>query len=127
MTVLTYGVLVERVAAIAEEMDTQGVSVEVIDLRTLDLASLDWDTVGDSLSRTGVIATVEEAAGGQSIGRRITSEITERFFDELDAPPGVLTSLDIPNPVSKALETAALLDDETIKTTLTAMAERRWR
>ena len=96
-------------------------------LRTLDLAGMDWEAIGISLSKTGVVTTVEEAAGGQSIGRRITSEITERFFDDLDGPPGVLTSLDIPNPVSRALEEAALLDDATIAESLTAMAQRRWR
>ena len=69
----------------------------------------------------------EEAAGGQSIGRRVTSEITERFFDHLDAPPGVLTSLDIPNPVSRMLETTALIDDVTIVENVVKMARREWK
>jgi 2-oxoisovalerate dehydrogenase E1 component len=127
ISVLVYGSMVGRLEKLQEEFLARSISVEVIDLRSLDLANVDWETIGVSLRKTGAIVSVEEAAGGQSIGRRIASQITERFFDELDGPPGVLTSLDIPNPVSKALETAALISDQEILETVTAMAARRWK
>ncbi len=127
ITVLAYGSMVTRMLGLAASLRQRGVSAEVIDLRSIDLPSLDWDMVGASLQKTGVVASVEEAAGGQAIGRRIASEITERFFDMLDGPPGVLTSMDIPNPVSRVLEKAALIDDATILDSLAAMAQRRWK
>ncbi|MFW5842834.1 MAG: alpha-ketoacid dehydrogenase subunit beta, partial [Spirochaetota bacterium] len=127
ITVATYGSMTGRVLRVAESLAAEGVSVELIDLRTLDLASLDFDTLGTSLAKTGIIATVEEAAGGQAIGRRIASEITERFFDSLDAPPGVITSKDIPNSVSRVLEQAAMIQDDEITDLLTKMARRAWK
>ena len=127
ITVLVYGIMVQRLEKLAEEFEAQGVKPEIIDLRTLDLKHMDWETIGESVEKTNIVVTVEEAAGGQSIGRRVTSEITEKFFDLLDAPPGVLTSLDIPNPVSRMLESAALLDDETILSNVVAMARREWK
>ncbi len=127
ITVATYGAMTNRVAKIAETLDTEGVSVEVVDLRTLDLANLDFETLGGSLSKTGIFATVEEAAGGQAIGGRIASEVTERFFDSLDGPPGAITSKDVPNPVSRELERAAMIADEEIMTLLHKMARRAWK
>ncbi len=125
ITVLAYSAMVGRLEALAPALEAQGVSMEIIDLRSLDMASIDWDTIGASLRKTGAVAIVEGAAAGQAIGERIAAQITGRFFDELDGPPGCLASLDIPNPVSRALESAALLDDQTIAARLQAMAGRR--
>ena len=69
---------------------------------------------------------MEEAAEGQSIGSRIAAEITRRFFDDLDGPPGWLASLNVPNPVSQVLERAAMISDDTILSSLEGMAKRRW-
>jgi pyruvate/2-oxoglutarate/acetoin dehydrogenase E1 component len=127
MTVAVYGSMVARVTAIAESLEAESMSIEVIDLRTLDLASIDFATIGRSLEKTGVIATVEQAAGGQAIGRHIAAIVTERCFDLLDAPPGVITALDVPNPVSRALEDAAMVSDEEIAEALRLMARREWK
>ncbi|TVQ17579.1 MAG: MFS transporter [Spirochaetaceae bacterium] len=127
LTAIVYGSMVARVAAIADTLATEGVEVEVIDLRTLDLASIDFDAIGRSLTKTGAIATVEQAAGGQAIGARIAAQVTERFFDALDAPPGVITAMDVPNPVSRALESAAMIGDDEIRELLRAMARRTWK
>ena len=127
ITVLAYSAMVGRLESLGGELEARSVSAEIIDLRSLDLPGIDWDTIDGSLRKTGVVAVVEAAAGGQAIGGRIAAQITERFFDDLDGPPGCLASLDIPNPVSRALEEAALLDDRTIVTALEAMAKRRWR
>jgi 2-oxoisovalerate dehydrogenase E1 component len=126
ITVLTYSSMTGRVEVLRNQLDSLGVSTELIDLRTVDLLSLDYETIGRSIKRTGAVAIVEEAAEGQSIGSRIAAEITKRFFDELDAPPGCLTSLNVPNPVSRVLEQAALISDEKILSSLEAMANRRW-
>ena len=70
---------------------------------------------------------MEEAAAGQGIGRRLTAELTERFFDWLDAPAGVIASMDVPTSVSRALEQAAIIDDEEISEMVISMARRTWR
>jgi len=125
LTVLTYSSMTGRLEALAEQLKIQGVSVEIIDLRTVDPTSLDYDTIGNSLKKTGSIAVVEEAAGGQGIGERIAAEVTRRFFDELDGPPGTLTSKNVPNSVSRILEAAALLSDEEILHGLVEIGKRR--
>ncbi len=127
ITVLAYGAMVPRLLGLADELEAAGVSAEIVDLRTLDLASLDFATVGASLAKTGVVTTVEQAAAGQSIGRRIASQITERFFDELDAPPGCIASRDVPNSVSRVLEEAAMISDADIVDLVTKMGRRAWK
>ncbi len=125
MSVLTYGSMTGRLNVIAERLAARSIELEVVDLRSVDAASIDYETIGASIAKTGVVAVYESAAGGQAIGRRIASEIAERFFDELDAPPGVYTSLDIPNPVSRVLEAEAMIDDVEIVESIVAMVERR--
>ena len=140
ITVLTYGSMTRRLQAIAEDLAGESggarsgsanpvnpIDIELIDLRTLDLANVDFETIGESLGRTGQIAIFEQAAGGQSIGRRIMSEVTERFFDDLDGPPGVFTSLDVPNSVSRILEDEAMISDDQIAEAIRAMVSRRWK
>jgi 2-oxoisovalerate dehydrogenase E1 component len=127
ITVLTYSSMTGRLERLIEEFESAGVSVELIDLRTLDLPSIDYETIGASLKKTGALAVVEHAAGVQGIGDRIASAVTERFFDELDAPPGWITSANVPNPVSRKLEEAVLISDEEILDQVTAMAKRKWK
>lgn len=127
ITVVGYGAMVRRLVEIAKELQKRGVSAEVIDLRTLDFASIDFEALGESLDKTGSIAIVEEAAEGNAIGRRIASEVTERFFDRLDAPPGCISSLDVPNSVSRVLEETAIIDDQTIIELLVRMGKRSWK
>ena len=125
VTVVSYGAMTERLRALAPTLQQRGVAAELIDLRTLDFPSLDFATVGESLRKTGSLVSVEEAAGGQSIGNRLGAIISARYFDYLDAPCYSLTSLDVPNSVSRVLEAEAMLDDETIIDTLVKAAERR--
>ena len=126
VTVLTYGGMVGRCAAVAAALADDGVSVELLDLRCLDRLSIDFDSIGASLAKTGGIVIVEEAARSQAIGPALSAEITTRFFDDLDGPVACLTSLDISTPVSRKLELAALVSDEQIDATLRAVADRSW-
>ena len=127
VTVLTYGGMTARLLALLPALRERGVSAELIDLRTLDLPGLDWQTIGESVARTGAVAIVEQAAAGQGIGARLAAGITERFFDELDAPPATLCSLDVPPSVSRALEEAALISDEQILAGVAVLALQRGR
>ena len=127
VTVLTYAALATRCEKLIAEFEAAGVSAELIDLRTLDPPSIDYETIGESLRKTGAVAIVEEAATGQSIGSRIAGELMERYFDYLDVPVARLSSLDVPLPVSKVLEAAAMIADDRILDTVTAVAKRKWK
>jgi 2-oxoisovalerate dehydrogenase E1 component len=127
ISVIVYGSMTVRLAALHEKLGNAGVSAEIIDLRSLDLPSIDYDTIGRSLKKTGVVAIVEEAAGAQTIGPRIAEQISTRFFDYLDAPVGCISSLNVPNSVSRRLEAAAMIDDAEIEETITRMSRRAWK
>jgi 2-oxoisovalerate dehydrogenase E1 component len=126
LTVLTYSSMTGRVEALVPDLKAKGVLIEIIDLRTVDLIGLDYETIGTSLKKTGAIAIVEQAAGGQAIGERIAAEVTRRFFDYLDGPPACLTSKNVPNSVSRILEAAAILSDEQIVESLIRIGKRDW-
>ena len=125
LTIVTYGYMTERLRALRGTLSEKGVSADIIDLRTLDFPSMDFETIGESLKKTGAMVIVEEAAGGQAIGNRIAAIASARYFDYLDAPCFSLTSLDVPNSVSRVLEAAAMLDDDTIVDTVVKAADRR--
>ncbi len=127
ITIVTYLSMTGRVAALKDELESRGVTFDLIDLRTLDLPGIDYETIGESLKKTGVVAMVEQAAAAQGIGDRIAAQISEWFFDELDAPPGCLASLNVPNSVSRVLEEAAMISDETILDSIEEMAKRHWK
>jgi len=125
VTVISYGCLVDRCDALRERLAAGGVSAETVDLRTLDLPSIDYDTLSESIMKTGAAVIVEQAAASQSIGQQIAANLTERFFDYLDCPVACLASLDVPTSVSRVLEAAALISDEDIFQTTVAVAKRR--
>jgi len=127
VTILAYGSMTERLRHLHKELSALGASAEIIDLRSLDLPGIDYETIGTSVKKTGAVAIVEEAPKSQSIGDKIAAVITERFFDYLDAPPGCITSMDVPNPVSRKLEETVLIKDSDIVRIIEAMANRKWR
>jgi 2-oxoisovalerate dehydrogenase E1 component beta subunit len=98
-TVIAYGSMVavclDAAAAAAEE----GVSLEVIDLRSL--SPIDYDTVTASVRRTGRVVIVHEAAGNGGLGGEISATLTERCFPFLEAAPVRVTGHDIPYPIAK--------------------------
>jgi 2-oxoisovalerate dehydrogenase E1 component len=127
VTLITYGVMSYRCGKLLSRFSEKGISVEIIDLRTIDLPGLDFETIGQSLKKTGAAVVVEEAPANHSIGAKIAAELTERYFDYLDSPVMRLTSLDVPNSVSRVLEKAAILDDETIIYKTVLAANRQWK
>jgi 2-oxoisovalerate dehydrogenase E1 component len=125
VTLLVYGSLVGRCERMLPEFASAGVSVDLIDLRTLDLPGIDYATIGISLGKTGAVVVAEEAAASQSIGSAVSASIMERFFELLDAPVARVTSLDIPLPVSRVLERETMISDEKIFHATVAVAQRR--
>jgi 2-oxoisovalerate dehydrogenase E1 component len=107
LTVISYLMMTNFVlGAVAET----GIDAEVIDLRWLDRASLDWDTVGASVRKTNRIVIAEQGALGPSYGGWLADELQRRYFDWLDAPIERITGGVASPSISKVLERAAIGD-----------------
>ena len=98
---------VSKAIAAAEEA---GIDAEVIDLRTLDPYGLDWDTVGESVERTGRVLIAEQTTRGTSMGAHLVKGIQERCLDWLDHEIVHVSGTHSSPVVSKVLEKAALAD-----------------
>ena len=103
VTVITYGEMVRQALAAAEKVGS-GISVEVIDLRTLK--PLDRETILASVRKTGRVVVVHAANRMAGIGAEVAAEIAEFAFEYLDAPIARLGGLDTPVPFSPPLEDA---------------------
>ena len=119
LTILTYGVMTGYTLAAVEE---SGVDAEVIDLRWLDRASLDWDTVSESIRKTNNVLIVEQGAVGTSYGGWLSDEIQRRLFDWLDAPIERVTGGAASPSISKVLERAAFARSEEVAAKLREIA-----
>lgn len=104
VTVITYLAMVQPVIDIVDELNAD---VDVIDLRWLDRASLDWDTIGESIRKTNRVLLVEQGARGTSYGGWLADEIQRRLFDWLDSPVMRVTGGEASPSISKVLERAA--------------------
>ena len=104
VTVLTYLTGVAKCLEAAKQLEAEGISAEVIDLRTLDYTGMDYETIGASVKKTGSVLIVEQSPRSLSLSGRLADEIQSRFFDYLDCPVGKVTAPDVPLPVSKVLE-----------------------
>jgi len=99
VTVVAYGGLVQTALAAATAAQTEGISVEVIDLRSL--SPIDFDTVVASVERTGRLVVVHEASQTGGLGAELCTAVTERCFYSLEHAPVRVTGYDIPFPPAK--------------------------
>jgi 2-oxoisovalerate dehydrogenase E1 component len=121
VTILTYLAMTGHVLDAVEET---GIDAEVIDLRWLDRASLDWDTVGESIRKTNNVLIAEQGALGTSYGGWLADEIQRRFFDWLDQPIQRVTGGVASPSISKVLERAAIAGTGEVVNALEAMEVR---
>jgi 2-oxoisovalerate dehydrogenase E1 component len=124
VTVVTYSSGVGLCMEAAGELAGDGVDAEVIDLRTVSPRDIDYEMIGKSLRKTGMILVVEQASKSLGIGQAVSYECQRRFFDDLDGPVAVLGGLDIPNPVSKPLEDECIPDVNQVKRMISMAAKR---
>ncbi len=113
VTVVAYSRMLHFAMDAALELEKEGVSVEVIDPRTL--APLDVETIANSVKKTGRLVCVSEGYTRCGVGTEIIRQVSEyRFadgtlcFDYFDAPPVALAAKDVPIPMSEPLEDAAV-------------------
>ncbi len=99
VTVLTYGGLVDVALNAAESAAEQGVGVEVVDLRTLN--PLDFDTIADSVRRTGRCVVMHEGPRTLGFGAELAARISEELFYDLEAPVLRATGFDTPYPPAR--------------------------
>ena len=106
VTIVAFSIMVGTALKAAEALAEQGISAEVINLRSL--RPLDTETIVQSVKKTSRIVTVEEGWPFAGIGSEINMQIVEQCFDWLDAPPARVHGLDVPLPYAANLEKLAL-------------------
>ncbi|MEF3046625.1 pyruvate dehydrogenase complex E1 component subunit beta [Pseudotabrizicola sp. L79] len=122
VTLVSFGIGVAHALAAAEELAKDGISAEVINLRTL--RPIDYDTVLASVQKTNRCVTVEEGFPVGSIGDHLASTIMQRAFDYLDAPVITCTGKDVPMPYAANLEKFALITPAEIVTAVKSVCYR---
>ena len=96
MTIVAYSAMVHEALAVAEELATEGIEVEVVDLRTVK--PLDTDTIVASVARTGRLLVVGEAWPWGGVTAEVIARVATEGFGLLDAPPQRLNAKDTPVP-----------------------------
>ncbi|WP_454760050.1 pyruvate dehydrogenase complex E1 component subunit beta [Caulobacter segnis] len=112
VTLVAYSRMVGFALKAAEELEKEGISAEVVDLRTI--RPMDHATVLESVKKTNRLVTVEEGWGPMGIGAEVVARITEFGFDYLDAPPLRVHQEDVPLPYAANLEVLSLPSVEKI-------------
>ena len=119
VTIIAYSVSLFKALEAANNLASDGIECEVIDLRTL--RPLDTETFVASVRRTHRAVIVDEGWRSGSISAEVSSRIMENAFYDLDAPVERICSAEVPMPYAKHLEQAALPQPETIIRTVRAM------
>ena len=118
VTVISY---LSMVRHSLEAIEQTGVDAELIDLRWLDRASIDWATIETSVKKTNAVLIVEQGAIGTSYGGWLADEIQRRYFDWLDQPVQRVTGTESSPSISRVLERAAIARTEEVVTALEAV------
>lgn len=117
ISVVSYGRMLERVLRVADELEKEGIKVEVVDPRTL--VPLDKEIIINSVKKTGKLLLVNEACKtGGFIGEIAAMVAESEAFDYLDAPIVRLAGLDVPVPYNPQLEAAIVPSEEKIRETI---------
>ncbi|WP_448004314.1 alpha-ketoacid dehydrogenase subunit alpha/beta [Agromyces bauzanensis] len=118
VTVISY---LSMVRHSLEAIEQTGIDAELIDLRWLDRASIDWETIEASVKKTNAVLIVEQGARGTSYGGWLADEIQRRLFDWLDQPVQRVTGSESSPSISRVLERAAIARTEEVVVGLEAV------
>ena len=121
VTITAFSIMVGRALEAADRLAEQGISAEVIDLRTI--RPLDTETIVNSVKKTSRLITCEEGFPFAGVGSEIAMQVMEQAFDWLDAPVARVTGKDVPMPYAANLETLALPQIDDIVVTALATCE----
>jgi 2-oxoisovalerate dehydrogenase E1 component len=106
ISIITYGALVQRSLVAAKQMDQEGISVEIIDLRSL--VPFDWDAIAETVKKTNRVIVAHEDSLSFGYGAEIAARITDELFEYLDAPVKRICALDTFVAYAPQLEDAIL-------------------
>jgi 2-oxoisovalerate dehydrogenase E1 component len=106
VSVVALAFMVPQTLKVCEQLASEGISVELIDPRTV--APLDIDTIAQSVRKTGRLLIVDEAFAPFGIGAEVAAQLADRGFDDLDAPIRRLNGAHTPTPYSPSLESAVV-------------------
>jgi 2-oxoisovalerate dehydrogenase E1 component len=106
LSVITYGAVVHRAEVAAAEMARDGVSMEIIDLRSL--SPYDWEAIATSVRKTNRVIVAYEDTRSWGYGAEIAARIADELFDDLDAPVRRVAATDTFCAYQPALEDAIL-------------------
>ncbi len=112
VTIVSFGIGMQYALEAADKLAEQGISAEVVDLRSL--RPIDYDTVLASVQKTNRCVTVEEGFPVGAIGNHLSAVIMQRAFDYLDAPVINCTGKDVPMPYAANLERHALITTDEV-------------
>ena len=121
VTITAFSIMVGRALEAADRLAEQGISAEVIDLRTI--RPLDTDTIVNSVKKTSRLITCEEGFPFAGVGSEIAMQVMEQAFDWLDAPVARVTGKDVPMPYAANLEAMARPQIDDIVATAIATCE----
>jgi len=122
VSIVSFGIGMQYALAAADELAKEGISAEVIDLRSL--RPLDYGTVLRSVQKTNRMVTVEEGFPVGSIGNHLSAYVMENAFDYLDAPVINCTGKDVPMPYAANLEKLALVTTQDVIDAVKAVTYR---
>lgn len=112
VTLISFGIGMQYALEASETLEKEGISCEVIDLRSI--RPIDYDTIINSIKKTNRCVTIEEGFPVASIGNHLSAVIMERAFDYLDAPVINCTGKDVPMPYAANLEKLALVTTDEV-------------
>lgn len=118
VTVIGYSRSMQDIPVVAAKLAEEGISCEIIDLRTV--SPLDMDTILTSVAKTGRAVIVHEAVKSFGVGAEVSARIHEALFKQLKAPVGRVASKDCPVPFAKQLESAFIYSHADIEAAIRA-------
>jgi 2-oxoisovalerate dehydrogenase E1 component len=118
-TVVALALMVSRTVAAAEHLAAEGISIEILDPRTV--SPLDTDAVLLSVAKTGRLLIIDEAFGPCGVGAEIAAAVAQSGFDDLDAPIHRLNGVSAPTPYSPSLERGMVPQIEDIERAIRAL------
>jgi 2-oxoisovalerate dehydrogenase E1 component len=121
LTVVSLALMARRTLAVCERLAGEGISVELIDPRTV--SPLDHDTILESVHKTGRLLIVDEAFSPFGLGAEVAAVVSDAGFDDLDAPIRRVHGAFTPTPYSPSLEKAVVPQSEDIERAIRQMLE----
>ncbi len=119
LSIITYGALVQRSVVAAKQAEQQGISVEIVDLRSL--APYDWDAISASVKKTSKVIVAHEDSLSFGYGAEIAARISSELFEYLDAPVGRVAALDTFVGYAPQLEDTILPQANDVLTAITEL------